>query len=122
MLDGCERVNRGPEAADAIDARRVKCAGDVLAMRVQVAAVLHGEVVQHRAEGRRDVVRLQLERRVDLDHAVLDAVQQLRAERVPQVVVGGEAARVAGLQAELKVLPELVAAERCQIWLVFLIF
>src|SRR6516162_11432766 len=79
MIDGRERIDGSAEPSDTLDAGRVQGAGEVVAVRVEVPAMLHGQVMEHRAERRRDVVRLQGQRSVHLHHDMLDAVQKLRA-------------------------------------------
>ena len=96
VLDGGEAVD-GRAFADRLEGAVVNPAREPFAVRVQVAALGHGQVVQHGRCGRGEVVRLHAHGDVLLDHRVLAEVFELRAERLPHFVEACPSARVAGL-------------------------
>ena len=106
VLDGGQAVDRGA-LAERLESAVVDGAREVVAVRVQVAALGHRQVVQHGRCRRGEVLRLDLIGDVLLDQRMLGQMFDLRAERLPDLVVTRPGPRITGLHPELKVLEDL---------------
>ena len=85
----------------------VNRAGHVVAVRVQVAALGHRQVMQHGRRRRGEVLRLDLHRHMLLNQHMPGQMPNLRAERLPDVVIARPGSRIARLHSELNVVENL---------------
>jgi len=106
MLDGGQAVNHGG-FAKGLTRAVVNRARHIVAVRVQVAALGHRQVVEHGRRGRGKVLRLDPQGDVLLNQRMLGQMGNLRAERLPDLVIARPGPRIASLHPELKVLEHL---------------
>ena len=106
MLDGGQAID-GRAFADPLERAMVDGAGDIIAVGVQVAALGHRQVVQHRGGRRGEVTRFQTHGDVLLDEHMPSHVFQLCIEGIPDLVETGPAPRVARLDAETNIPEDL---------------